>query len=53
MHTPKFFDIFVSSSGSLHLRLTKLRKFSKLQLVVKHLNFIKLYFLQLQFRKFV
>jgi len=32
MYTPRFFDIFVSSSGSLHLRLAKLPKFSKLQL---------------------
>jgi hypothetical protein len=51
IYTPTRFDIFMSSSGSLHLRLAKLDKFSKLQLL--KIQFHKTKMFQIMLRKFL
>jgi hypothetical protein len=45
------FDIFMSSSGSLHLRLDKLHKVSKLQLL--KIEFLKAKMFHIKLHKFL
>jgi len=51
IYTPTRFDIFMSSSGSLHMRLAKLHKFSKLQLLKIQFHKTKMFHIKL--RKFL